>query len=67
MKYDTWARIDNADISFSETLNKLTGMRDRARYLKGDFKLSEKEAGDLLQTVRAMLEDAWKALRGRQS
>ncbi|MFO8008384.1 MAG: HEPN domain-containing protein [Candidatus Brocadiia bacterium] len=67
MRYDAWAQVGNTAVPFSDTLNKLTGMRDRGRYLKGEFKLPDAEARELLQIVRAMLRDAKNRLGMGQS
>lgn len=58
MRYNRFASLGNAEPKYRETFNKLSGLRNCARYLKGEVSISEKEAYNLLLTVRKMIEDA---------
>jgi len=59
-KYNRFADLGNVTPVYRETLNKLYGLRDRARYLKGDVTISEVEARNLLDIVEKMIEDAFR-------
>jgi HEPN domain-containing protein len=48
----------NVEPAFIAALNKLSGWRDRLRYLHGDLEITADEASELLRTVEAMLADA---------
>jgi uncharacterized protein (UPF0332 family) len=65
MKYNRFADLGNAKIEYKKTLNKLSGLRDKARYLKSPFSLSEDEAAHLLQTAGDMIESIKKQLSPR--
>ena len=58
IRYNRFADMGNVETTHRETLNKLSGLRDRARYLKGDALISEVEADSLLDTVKDMMEYA---------
>ena len=47
--------MGNAKSEFKSTLNKLSGLRISARYLKSGFKLSKEQAKDYLNTAKGML------------
>lgn len=58
--YSWWASLGNVPIHFKTTLDKLSGLRDRARYLKGEFVMNLELAKEILQTLQEMrkhLED----------
>ena len=57
-KFNKYAAPGNVKPIHIKTFNKLSDFRKRARYLKGDFSISEKEAIILLDTVRNMINDA---------
>jgi hypothetical protein len=48
--------LGNVEQTHRDTLNKLSGLRDRARYLKGDISMSDDMANDFLGIVKDMLE-----------
>lgn len=54
-KYNRFVDMGNAKTEFKSTLNKLSGLRISARYLKSDFKLNEDQAKDYLNTAKGML------------
>jgi len=58
IRYNRFADMGNVEVTHRDTLNKLSGLRDRARYLKGDTSISEDEARSLLDTVKNMMEYA---------
>lgn len=58
MRYNRFANLGNVEPVHRKTFNKLSGLRDRARYLKEDITISETEARNLLDTVKKMVEDA---------
>ena len=58
MKFNRFADLGNVQPVYRETFNKLSGLRDRARYLKKDVTISEREASNLLDTVEKMIRDA---------
>ena len=62
MKYNRFADFGNVKVEYKKTLNKLSGLRDKARYLKSLFSLSETEAANLLQTAGEMIESIKKQL-----
>lgn len=58
--YSWWASLGNAPIHFKTTLDKLSGLRGPARYLKGEFTMNPELAREILQTLEEMrkhLED----------
>lgn len=57
IKYNRFADLGNVEAVHRETFNKLSSLRDRARYLKGDVSISEGEARRLLEIVKNMMED----------
>ena len=58
IRYNRFADLGNVEAVCRETFNKLSGLRDRARYLKGDISISEEEARRLLGIVKNMMENA---------
>lgn len=60
LKYNRFADLGNVKPIYRKTFNKLSGLRTRARYLKGDIPISfsKKEAHRLLGIVKNMVEDA---------
>ena len=58
IKYNRFIDAGNPKAVYRETFNKLSGLRDPARYLKRDISITEEEARPLLETVRDMIEDA---------
>lgn len=57
-RYNRFADLGNVEAVYRETFNKLSGLRDRARYLKGDISICEDEARRLLDIIKSMMEDA---------
>ena len=55
-KYNQFADLGNVDETHRNALNKLSGWRISARYLKGNISISEDEAIRLLAVVKDMLE-----------
>lgn len=58
MKYNRFAYLGNVKPVYRDTLNKLSGLRDRARYLKASFHLDEGKAEEFLRVVKQMIEEA---------
>lgn len=58
MKYNRFADLGNVQSVYRETFNKLSGLRDCTRYLKREAKISVKEAHNLLNTIKKMIEDS---------
>lgn len=58
MRYNRFADLGNVQPRYRETFNKLSGLRDCARYLKGPIPISKEEARNLLSTVKEMIDDA---------
>jgi len=56
--YNKFADLGNVKAVYREIFNKLSGLRDRARYLKGDISISENEARRLLNIIKKMIKDA---------
>lgn len=56
MKYNSFVDIGNAQLNFKTALNKLSGLRSSARYLKSIFQLSEIEAQKYLSIAREMFD-----------
>jgi len=55
LKYGKYVDIGNAKPEFKATLNKLAKLRDSARYLKSDFKLSDEEGQKYLAIASDMI------------
>ena len=63
--YTWWAELGNVPIHFKTTLDKLSGLRDSARYLKENFAVGSELTKEFLQTLDEMkkrLEDRLAAL-----
>jgi len=58
IKYNRFADLGNVEAVYRDTFNKLSGLRDRARYLKGRLSISENEARKFLDIVKKMIGDA---------
>jgi HEPN domain-containing protein len=54
-KFNQQRALGNVDPHFAELLNSLTGLRDPARYARGDLALTSDEGADMLAVARAML------------
>jgi len=57
-RFNRFASLGNVKPVYRETFNRLSVMRDQARYLKGDVSISEDECRRLLDIVRSMMEEA---------
>jgi hypothetical protein len=55
-RYNRFADLGNVDPEHVSAFNKLYGIRDKARYLRQPFTMSQAEAKTLLDAVRTMLE-----------
>lgn len=55
LKYNKYVDIGNAKLQFKTALNKLAGLRDSARYLKSDFKLSDEEKKQYIGIASEMI------------
>jgi uncharacterized protein (UPF0332 family) len=58
MRYNSFAKLGNVNSAYCKVFNKLSGLRDRARYLRDSFWISKTEARNLLDTVKKMMQDA---------
>lgn len=58
IKYNRFADLGNVEVNHRKTFNKLSGLRDNARYLKEEISISEDEARRYLNVVKNMIEDA---------
>lgn len=56
IKYNSFVDLGNAKTEFKSTLNKLSGLRTSARYLKSGFKLNDDHAKDYLKNAKNMLD-----------
>jgi uncharacterized protein (UPF0332 family) len=56
MRFNRFADIGNVKVEYKKALNKLSGMRDKARYLKGNLSLSADEAHILVTVVEEMFK-----------
>jgi hypothetical protein len=56
MRYNNFADLGNVAPEHIHAFNKLYGMRDKARYLKKPFKVSEDEAATLVAAVTEMID-----------
>ena len=54
LKYNDFINTGNYKNEFKRLFNKLTGLRDRARYLKEIFELSNDDAKIMLEQLRTM-------------
>lgn len=59
IRYNQFANLGNVMPEYKEIFNRLVGLRDRARYLKGSLPtITEAEAQKMLDIVKKMVEDA---------
>lgn len=61
-RYNRFAHLGNVKAIYRETFNKLSALRNPARYLKGTIPISDDEARRLLDTVKNMMEDVTRRL-----
>jgi len=66
-RYNRFANLGNVNVVHKKTFNKLSGLRDYARYMKGEIKLTEAEASDMLKIVEQMLDDASRRISMKKS
>jgi uncharacterized protein (UPF0332 family) len=64
LKYNRFADLGNVKPEFREALNKLSGLRVRARY-HGDVPISEEEIQRLLENVKKMITDATNRIESK--
>ncbi len=57
-RYNQFANLGNVEVDYKNTFNTLTDLRPRARYLNRTLSISEKDAQNFLNTVRAIIDDA---------
>jgi len=62
-RFNRFASLGNVKPVYRETFNKLSVMRDHARYLKRGVSVSEDECRRLLDIVRIMMEEASHLVR----
>ncbi|MFZ0183276.1 MAG: HEPN domain-containing protein [Nitrosotalea sp.] len=62
VKYNSFVKIGNFRPEYKDTLNKLSGLRDNARYLKDKFSLDDKLAEEFLKIVEDMLNYTQKRI-----
>lgn len=58
LRFNKFADLGNVEPKCREALNKLIGLRARARYLQGDVSISDEEIQGLLENVKKMIADA---------
>ncbi len=56
MRFNLERKHDNVDPRFTELLNRLWKLRERARYLAGDVELTEAEMDEILAVAEEMRE-----------
>jgi len=54
LKYNEFIKLGNYKSDFRELFNKLSGLRDKARYLKGEPNLSDENARRILTTAQEL-------------
>lgn len=55
-RYNKWGKLGNTSPEYVSLLNRLTKLRESARYLQRDFNLSDEDAQNMLQTARDALQ-----------
>lgn len=56
VKYNRFADLGSVKPDYRQILNKLSGLRGNARYLKGEISISKRDAKESLDTVKSMIE-----------
>ena len=56
-EFSKFAKLENMDPRYSETLGDLSLLRDEARYHKRPFSLEESEAQEYIITLKELAED----------
>ncbi|MCP8309782.1 MAG: HEPN domain-containing protein [archaeon] len=56
LKYSAFVNIGNYKVDYKNNLNKLSGLRSCARYLKESFQISRKDAEDYLTITEDMIK-----------
>jgi hypothetical protein len=64
-RFNQHSRFGNVDGAYAQLLNRLWELRIPARYLPREFNLSVPEADSLLQTAKAMRQEAEARLPSR--
>jgi uncharacterized protein (UPF0332 family) len=62
-RYNLEAKLGNVNVSHKDAFNRLTALRNSARYLNGKLVLDENEARDLVQSVEEAIEFAAKRIQ----
>jgi hypothetical protein len=60
IRYNRFASLGNVNPEHVKALNKLSGLRDRARYLRDPIKISEQSADELFSVVENMIQQCIK-------
>jgi len=63
LKYGKYVDIGNAKPEYKSTLNRLAGLRNSARYLKSDLRLSDEEGKRFIFVVSEMMTHIEKLLK----
>jgi uncharacterized protein (UPF0332 family) len=58
MRFNRFADLENVGPEYKKTFNRLYGVRDPARYLKGDITIPKEEALSMLRDVRGLIRRA---------
>jgi len=61
-QYNRYAKLGNVPCEFREVFNRLTQLRNRARYLEAELSLTEEEAESMLVVVKAMIESTLSSI-----
>lgn len=56
-RYNKWGSLGNTDARYTKLLNRLSSLRNAARYLEKDLQLSAAGAREMLDIAENMLED----------
>jgi uncharacterized protein (UPF0332 family) len=62
-RYNRFANLGNVMPEYKKTFNRLSGLREAARYLKRPLSIAEEEAHEMLDVVGKMIEDAKSRVR----
>ena len=64
IRYNQYANLGKVMPRYKETYNKLAGLRDAARYLRGNLpELIDSDVREMLEVVKGMIEDAERRAR----
>jgi HEPN domain-containing protein len=69
LRYNAFASLGNVPLDYKSVLNKLSGWRVIARYPKvdGSLKINAKDALNLLETVKSMINDCEKRIETKNT